>query len=251
MKTCAKCGFSMDDDALYCARCGLYSGATVRVEAPLNFDKDDETSNFDKNDEAPLNFDIDDETPDRAVAPLNFDKDDETPPLPPQRRWSEESRAFPSRRSRETQEPTLASRENRTIEESRDEGVFARNRDASRRSEKPDYAPRNFADALTVCVGKKYCVFRGRAGRSEYWLFFAWQWILAAAAALFTNGWPALALIVPGFAALSRRLRDADYSARYLLWAAVPIVGWLVLLVLTLQPSTPGPNRFGPPSVKP
>lgn len=238
MKTCAKCGFSMDDDALYCARCGLYSGATVRGEAPLNFDKDDETPNFDKNDEAPLNFEKDDD------APLNFEKDDETPPLPPQRRWSDETQTRPSQGSG-------------TLEESRDEGDFARRRGAfqkdaaNRRSDRPDYAPRNFADALTVCVGQKYCVFRGRAGRSEYWMFFAWQWILGVAAALFTNGWPALALIVPGFAALSRRLRDADYSPRYLLWAAVPIVGWLVLLVLTLQPSTPGPNRFGPPSVKP
>lgn len=209
MKTCAKCGFAMDDDALYCARCGLYSGTTVRDDAPLNFDKDDD-------------------------APLNFDKDDETPPPPPRRRWSEE----PQPQTR------------RTFEAPRDEGAFP-NGDASRRSEEADYAPKNFADALTVCVGKKYCVFRGRAGRSEFWMFYAWQWILSVGAALFTNGWPALVLIVPSFAALARRLHDADYSARHMLWAAVPIVGWLVLLVLTLQPSTPGPNRFGAPSIKP
>jgi len=237
MKTCAKCGFAMDDDALYCARCGLYSGAAVRGETPLNFDKDaDAPLNFDKNDDAPLNFDKDEETPlnfDKDDdAPLNFDKDEETPPLPPQRRWSEEPQA------------------RRTFEAPRDERAFP-NGDASRRSEEADYAPKNFADALTVCVGKKYCVFRGRAGRSEFWMFYAWQWILGVAAALFTNGWPALALIVPSFAALARRLHDADYSARYSLWAAVPIVGWLVLLVLTLRPSTPGPNRFGPPSIKP
>lgn len=267
----------MDDDALYCARCGLYRGATVRGEAPLNFDKEDDTPNFDqdeaevaplnfdkddeevapldfgKDEDAPLNFDKDDEVEETPLdfekdedAPLNFDKDDEdeeTPPPPPQRRWNQESTQA---------SPTFASQERRTSETPRDERTFP-NGDANRPSEEPDYAPKNFADALVVCVGKKYCVFQGRAGRSEYWMFYAWQWILAFVTTLLTGApfLAALALIVPAFAALARRLHDAGYSARHLLWAAAPVAGWVVLLVLALQPSTPGPNRFGSRPTKP
>lgn len=249
----------MDDDALYCARCGLYSGATVRVDArnfdknedePLDFDKDEDAPlEFDKAVDAPLDFDKDDD------APLNFDKDDEedeeTPPPPPQRRWNDEPQTSP--KNQETQAPpTFAAKENRTPETPRDERTLL-NGDANRPSEEPDYAPKNFADALIVCVGKKYCVFQGRAGRSEYWMFYAWQWILAFVTTLLTGAplLAALALIVPAFAALARRLHDADYSARHLLWAAAPVAGWVILLVLTLQPSTPGPNRFGSRPTKP
>ena len=43
-----------------------------------------------------------------------------------------------------------------------------------------------------------------------------------------------------------RRLHDSDKSGWWYLLAFVPF-GGLVVLVFTLLPGTPGPNRYGPP----
>ena len=55
----------------------------------------------------------------------------------------------------------------------------------------------------------------------------------------------ALATIVPALAVLIRRLHDTDKSAWWALIGLVPFVGGIVLLVFTLQDSTPGDNKHG------
>ena len=61
---------------------------------------------------------------------------------------------------------------------------------------------------------------------------------------LLSFGWLAVTLGVCAFRLARRRLHDADSSGWALLWAAVPIVGWLWLIRLLVLPSFPGPTRF-------
>lgn len=42
-----------------------------------------------------------------------------------------------------------------------------------------------------------------------------------------------------------RRLHDQDKSGWWLLLILIPLIGPLVLLYFMVQPSSPGPNRFG------
>jgi uncharacterized membrane protein YhaH (DUF805 family) len=118
----------------------------------------------------------------------------------------------------------------------------------------------------------KYAVFSGRASRSEYW----W-WMLASYAVYFALGLVAavvgggttmaadgtvapptggavvvglligafwLATIIPLLALTARRLHDGNYSALFIFIALVPLVGGLILLVLTIMPSKPEGARF-------
>ncbi len=106
----------------------------------------------------------------------------------------------------------------------------------------------------------KYAVFTGRASRSEYWW---WALVYAVVYAVvlvgeyaFPNGslgylalsllflgW-VLAIIVPSYAVLSRRLHDANLSAWNILWWLVPFAGPIVLLVFLCRPSDPAGARF-------
>ncbi len=57
-----------------------------------------------------------------------------------------------------------------------------------------------------------------------------------------------LVMLVVGLSGLSvgvRRLHDSDKSGWMLLLGLIPFIGGIIVLVLLLLPSTPGPNRFG------
>lgn len=55
----------------------------------------------------------------------------------------------------------------------------------------------------------------------------------------------ALANIVPGIALAIRRLHDTNRSGWWYLINFIPYIGALWFLVLSLLPSTPGPNLYG------
>lgn len=61
---------------------------------------------------------------------------------------------------------------------------------------------------------------------------------------LLSFGWFAVTLAVCAFRLARRRLHDIAISGWALLWAAVPVVGWLWLIRLLTQPSFPGKTRF-------
>lgn len=115
--------------------------------------------------------------------------------------------------------------------------------------------------------------FTGRSRRKEFWSWFLFVWIVTiiltfvdAALGLggSTEGYAeggsvgfslngglltilfALAMLVPNLAVSVRRLHDGDRSGWFLLFGLIPILGWLFLLFLYVQPGTVGPNRFGP-----
>ena len=56
-----------------------------------------------------------------------------------------------------------------------------------------------------------------------------------------------LALLVPDLAVLVRRLHDTGRSAWWVALILVPILGLLILLLVTLRDSQDRPNRWGPP----
>ena len=116
-----------------------------------------------------------------------------------------------------------------------------------------------------MSVGQWY-VSRGRIDRRTYWLHYFLP-ILAASivaelldlALGFTDASSAssgpialliaLATLVPSISSTVTRLHDRDHSAWWLLWALLPVIGWLVLIVQTwFLPGTAGPNRYGPPT---
>ena len=121
-----------------------------------------------------------------------------------------------------------------------------------------------FAEA-TRSFWKNYATFKGRARRSEYW-FIQLFLVLTNLAAFFIDlallggdlerimamggggivglVW-ILATIVPALAVLIRRLHDTDKSAWWVLIGLVPFAGGIVLLVFSVQDSTPGDNKHG------
>ncbi|TWH74255.1 DUF805 domain-containing protein [Modestobacter roseus] len=74
-----------------------------------------------------------------------------------------------------------------------------------------------------------------------------WLWFFPAEGGPVTAV-SALVLLVPNVTAMVTRLHDRDHSAWWLLWALLPGIGWLVLLVtLGFLGTDPRPNRYGPP----
>ena len=136
-----------------------------------------------------------------------------------------------------------------------------------------------FRDAVKICLTRKYCSFKGRASRSEFWWFCLFTLILNLIVALVGLLLPALGSIVSAVQALwlllptvgvtTRRLHDRNFSGW---WQVLPLAavlpaiagavlgadGLLVLagsaaalaslglLVVYVLKGTTGPNRFGP-----
>jgi len=116
-----------------------------------------------------------------------------------------------------------------------------------------------------VAVLKKYAVFNGRAGRSEFWWFTLTNAIIASIlcipvflagatpsnpAAAGVLGLPyllyVLAVLVPSLGLAIRRLHDTGRSGWWILITLVPFLGGIVLLIFYVLDSTPGDNQFGP-----
>jgi uncharacterized membrane protein YhaH (DUF805 family) len=123
----------------------------------------------------------------------------------------------------------------------------------------------SFGEALKS-FWANYTNFKGRARRSEYWfvqLFLVLTNLAAAAIDLalmdgdvdrfIANGgggivgliW-ILATIIPALAVLVRRLHDTGRVGTWPLVGLVPISGAIVLLVFTVEDSSPEANMYGP-----
>lgn len=113
-----------------------------------------------------------------------------------------------------------------------------------------------------LAVIKDYAVFDGRAGRSEYWMFFLVNLLIAIALAvldgvigtfdmfagmgllglLYT-----LAVLLPGIGVTIRRLHDTGRAGWWILVGFIPLVGGIILLILMVLEGTDGDNAYGPP----
>lgn len=111
-----------------------------------------------------------------------------------------------------------------------------------------------------IAALKKYATFSGRAQRSEYWYFVLFYILIILALAVIdplsgslhgNSGYGLLsslftfAMIIPSIAVGVRRLHDTDRSGWWMLMAAVPLIGSIVLFVFFVQDSQAGDNRFG------
>ncbi len=107
---------------------------------------------------------------------------------------------------------------------------------------------------------RQYADFEGRARRTEFWMFFLFNALVAIvlgiiAGALYnaTNGasiWLVwiyqLAVLIPYIAVAVRRLHDTGRTGWWYLIALVPLVGLIILIVFWATAGNPGPNQYGP-----
>ena len=117
-----------------------------------------------------------------------------------------------------------------------------------------------FSTAIRAGFGK-YADFSGRASRSEYWWWAVFHFLVTVVVVLplmmadpsnalaFTILYwvVTLALFLPSFTVMVRRLHDTDRSGWWVLISVIPLIGAFVLLFWLARSGTLGPNRFGPP----
>lgn len=107
-------------------------------------------------------------------------------------------------------------------------------------------------------VLKKYADFSGRATRSEYWYFVLFNFLISFAISFIgvlgvnssiVSGLSllyAVAVIVPAFAVMFRRLHDTNHSGWWWLIAGIPVIGWIIFTVFMVTDSDPAVNKYGP-----
>lgn len=111
-------------------------------------------------------------------------------------------------------------------------------------------------------VLKKYCIFTGRACRSEFWFFCLINLLILLileGTVLLSRGSIglliltsivyyiyALIVLIPGIGVSIRRLHDIGKGGGWIFISLVPIIGWIWAIILYATPSDPGENRFGP-----
>lgn len=101
---------------------------------------------------------------------------------------------------------------------------------------------------------KKYAVFRGRARRSEYWIFILFNLIASLGIGIVESFFGSqgiagllynLAVFIPTLAVSIRRLHDTDRSGWWILISFIPVIGAIVFIVFMTIDSNEGSNRFG------
>lgn len=111
------------------------------------------------------------------------------------------------------------------------------------------------------CLTKKYACFSGRARRQEYWMFVLFNIIACiivgvisgvlvsvtnVTAFAYLGTIYSLAVLIPGFAVLFRRLHDTGRSGWWWLIVFIPLIGAIVLIIFCCLDSQPGENQYGP-----
>lgn len=94
---------------------------------------------------------------------------------------------------------------------------------------------------------KNYANFNDRTTVRGYWMAVLWNFVAAAIVSVIGNALGtaalsslyALAALVPGLAISVRRLRDSGKEWTYILFALIPIVGAIMLIVQCCKPSIP------------
>ncbi len=99
-----------------------------------------------------------------------------------------------------------------------------------------------FGESISTCFSK-YATFSGRASRSEYWW---WQLFTFLIGCIPLAGFIAIfVFFIPNLAVGVRRLHDTGRSGWNFLWAFLPIIGTIILLVFFLTDSE-SDNQYGP-----
>ena len=107
----------------------------------------------------------------------------------------------------------------------------------------------DFGQAIKTCLNK-YATFAGRAGRSEFWWFVLFNFLVSMAASIIWHrlgNLTGLVLLLPSVAVGARRLHDIGKSGWLQLLWFVPLIGGLLLIYWAVQKSDPNANEYGPP----
>ncbi len=127
----------------------------------------------------------------------------------------------------------------------------------------------SLGESLTS-VFNKYATFTGRARRSEYWWFTICYYVMvfvfnfaqlgmlvqvmtgemayndpSYTIMLIASVFFGLGLFLPALAVTVRRLHDIGKSGWNILWAAIPLVGVIIVLVWMCQDSDVVANKYG------
>lgn len=110
-------------------------------------------------------------------------------------------------------------------------------------------------------VLRKYAEFTGRARRREYWTFVLFNILISIGLSIIDSltgsftlergfgvlgGLYALAVLIPSLAVGVRRLHDTNRSGWWLLIGLIPCIGFIVLIIFTVEDSQAGDNQYGP-----
>ncbi len=114
----------------------------------------------------------------------------------------------------------------------------------------------NFKDVIT----NRYAQFNGRANKTEFWQFVLVYILISIGLTLLmsifarvgilrmlfwlVNLIVMLALIIPSIAVSVRRMHDIGKGGGWVLINLIPLIGFIWFIVLAIQDSEPGPNRF-------
>ena len=119
-----------------------------------------------------------------------------------------------------------------------------------------------FGDALKSCF-TKYVDFSGRASRCEFWYFYLFQVLVMfipnllyfigiatweyefEVLGLVLQSIASAALFLPSLAVGARRLHDTGRSGWNMLFALIPLVGAILLIVWWCEDSEDGSNEYG------
>ncbi len=103
-------------------------------------------------------------------------------------------------------------------------------------------------------VYSNYVNFQDRSGRGEYWWFilfyFAAYFVLAILegmlgfSGILTNIF-ALGTLIPSIAVGVRRLHDTGHSGWWILLNLIPLIGWIILIIMSYAKPSEGPNQYG------
>lgn len=108
---------------------------------------------------------------------------------------------------------------------------------------------------------RSYAEFRGRARRTEFWMFVLFNMLFAAIASLLdsavgmadpeTGLGPiaavySLAMLLPNIAVAVRRLHDVGKSGWFLFIVLLPLIGAIWLIILYARNGDTGTNKYGP-----
>lgn len=116
---------------------------------------------------------------------------------------------------------------------------------------------------MEIILGK-YAQFKGRAGRSEFWMFYLVYFIIGAVFSILMNLVASisflyyiilvlqviviLGLLVPTLAVSVRRLHDIGKGGGWIFINLIPLIGSIWFLVLLIKEGEKVANRFGNPA---
>ncbi len=110
-----------------------------------------------------------------------------------------------------------------------------------------------FMDAVKS-VYTNYVNFKDRSGRGEYWWFILFYFIaiivlslvegLLGMTGILSNLF-GLASLIPSLAVSVRRLHDTGHSGWWVLLNLIPLIGFIILIIMSYAKPGEGPNKYG------